>query len=177
MHRRGEPSRLHSRWRTREPRRAHRGVRGSRADPHRCGDPAAHRRRVRDAAAATAAAQRVRRAGRRIRDPHDGDGSVVTRLSRLVGASVLAAAATPARADLEDVAGKLTWSNANGSVVANLSMIADTTLYAQDAPAQGLLFSDNDVYFAPRVATFAEVGFGDRLLLHAQLTADRGFDP
>ena len=85
---------------------------------------------------------------------------------------------TGAAADpLDDVAQDLTFSTADGGVVANVSMLVDSTWYAQDKPAQGLLFSDNDVYVAPRVATFVDVGFGDRVLAHAQFDADRGFDP
>ncbi len=100
----------------------------------------------------------------------------MTRRGALVGA-ILVACAAIAHADLDDVAQALTISNAAGSIVGKFAVIANTDLYAQDAPAQGLLFSDNDVYVAPRVATFLDLGFGDRVLLHAQLAADRGFDP
>ena len=97
------------------------------------------------------------------------------RLSAIVGSSLVAA--TAAADPLDDIPQKLTFSNPDGSVVANVSMLADATLYAQDKPAQGLLFSDNDAYFAPRVAAFVDLGLGDRVLVHAQFDADRGFDP
>jgi hypothetical protein len=99
------------------------------------------------------------------------------RRSLVVGA-LAALTAGDAYADaLEDLARKLTVSNADGSIVANVSVMADATLYGQDEPAQGLLFSDNDAYFAPRITTFFDLGFGERVLVHAQFDVDRGFDP
>ena len=59
----------------------------------------------------------------------------------------------------------------------HLSLMADAALYAQDAPAQGLLFTDNDVLVAPRVALFLDSGIGERVLVHVQLDADTGSDP
>ncbi len=55
--------------------------------------------------------------------------------------------------------------------------MADATLYAQDAPAQGLLFTDNDALVAPRIALFLDSGIGERVLVHVQLDADTRFDP
>ena len=78
---------------------------------------------------------------------------------------------------LDDIDRKLTFASHDGAVVADLSLMSDVTLYAQDKPAQGLLFSDNDVYVAPRIAAFLDVGYDEWLVLHAQAAADRGVDP
>jgi hypothetical protein len=78
---------------------------------------------------------------------------------------------------LDDLEQELTFATADGALVAHVSALADVTLFAQDAPAQGLLFSDNDTYAAPRIAVFFDADVGDRVLLHAQLDADRGEDP
>ena len=78
---------------------------------------------------------------------------------------------------LDDIDRKLTYASNDGAWVADLSLMSDVTFYAQDKPAQGLLFSDNDEYVAPRVAAFLDVGYDEWLVLHAQAAADRGFDP
>ena len=63
------------------------------------------------------------------------------------------------------------------AVSADFSLLGDMTLYAPEAPAQGMLFSNNDVFVAPAILLFGDVKFGDRVALHALLDADRGFDP
>ncbi len=78
---------------------------------------------------------------------------------------------------LDDIDRKLTVASRDGAMVADLSLMSDVTFYAQDKPAQGLLFSDNDEYVAPRIAAFLDVGYDEWLVLHAQAAADRGLDP
>jgi hypothetical protein len=72
---------------------------------------------------------------------------------------------------------KLSYTSDEGNVRANLSFIGDVTLFAAEPPAQGLLFTNSDVFLAPRLSAFLDVQLGQRLLLHAQMRADRGFDP
>ncbi|MEO8006358.1 MAG: hypothetical protein ABI771_15695 [Betaproteobacteria bacterium] len=72
---------------------------------------------------------------------------------------------------------KLSYASADGGVRANLSLMGDLTLFAADQPAQGLLFTTSDTFLAPRLSAFLDVQIGDRLLLHGQARADRGFDP
>ena len=87
------------------------------------------------------------------------------------------AGAASAQDVLDDIDRKLTYASNDGAWVVDLSLMSDVTLYAQDAPAQGLLFSDNDGYVAPRVAAFLDLGYDEWLVVHAQAAADRGFDP
>ena len=60
---------------------------------------------------------------------------------------------------------------------ADLSFMTDATLFVPELPAQGLLTSDDQVFFVPRLITFFDVQMGDRLTLHTHMRADRGFDP
>lgn len=60
---------------------------------------------------------------------------------------------------------------------ADLSFMTDATLFAAEQPAQGLLSTDDHVFFAPRLMTFLDVQLGDRITLHGQMRVDRGFDP
>ena len=60
---------------------------------------------------------------------------------------------------------------------ADLSFMTDATLYIPELPAQGLVISDDHLLFVPRLMTFFDVQMGDRLTLHTQVRADRGFDP
>ena len=87
------------------------------------------------------------------------------------------AGAASAQDVLDDIDRKLTYASNDGAWVVDLSLMSDVTFYAQDAPAQGLLFSDNDGYVAPRVAAFLDLGYDEWLVVHAQAAADRGFDP
>ena len=72
---------------------------------------------------------------------------------------------------------KLVYTSAEGKVQADLSVMADLTLFAAEPPSQGLLFTDGDVFLAPRLSAFLDVQLGERVILHGQMRADRGFDP
>jgi hypothetical protein len=72
---------------------------------------------------------------------------------------------------------KLVYTSAGGGVQADLSIVADVTLFAAEPPAPGLLFTDGDFFLAPRLSAFLDVQLGDRVILHGQMRADRGFDP
>jgi hypothetical protein len=78
---------------------------------------------------------------------------------------------------LDAMTDKLAYTRDDGKMQAVLSVVSDLTLYAAEPPAQGLLFFNGDYFLAPRVSAFLDVQLGERLLLHGQLRADRGFDP
>lgn len=78
---------------------------------------------------------------------------------------------------LDALAEKLVYTSAEGDVRAGLSVIADLTLFAAEPPAPGLLFTNSDLFLAPRLSVFLDVRLGDRVILHGQMRADRGFDP
>lgn len=78
---------------------------------------------------------------------------------------------------LDELHEKMVFTSAEGNVQADLSVIADLTLFAAEPPAQGLLFTDDDFFLAPRLSAFLDMQLGDRVMLHGQMRADRGFDP
>ena len=72
---------------------------------------------------------------------------------------------------------KLVYISAEGNVQADLSVMADLTLFAAEPPAQGLLITDDDFFLEPGLSVFLDMQLGDRVILHGQMRADRGFDP
>lgn len=82
-----------------------------------------------------------------------------------------------AQRSLDALGERLTFISADGAAWARLSSMNDLTVYAPDAPAPGLLFSDDSVFVAPRLSMSLDAGMGERVLAHAQLRVDRGFDP
>lgn len=72
---------------------------------------------------------------------------------------------------------RLVYTSPDGNVRADLSFMADLTLFAVEQPAPGLLVTDDDFFLAPRISAFLDMQLGDRVILHGQLRADRGFDP
>lgn len=81
------------------------------------------------------------------------------------------------QAFLDTVDEKMSFQSEALGLRADLSMMADATVYAAEQPAQGLLHGDDNVFFAPRLITFLDVSVGSRVLLHGQMRVDRGFDP
>jgi len=58
-----------------------------------------------------------------------------------------------------------------------LSGLVDLETYLIDQPAPGLIFSDDDVLFNPRLTLFLDAQIGSHIYVFAQARADRGFDP
>ena len=58
---------------------------------------------------------------------------------------------------------------------ADLSFMADATLFAAEQPAQGLLSTDDRVFFAPRLMTVLDEQPGVGITLHSQMRLERGF--
>ncbi|MGV3664374.1 MAG: porin [Prosthecobacter sp.] len=101
-----------------------------------------------------------------------------TKLFSLITCVILAIAPQAfAQAFLDTVDDKMSFQSAALGLRADLSMMADATVYAAEQPAQGLLYGDDHVFFAPRLITFLDVNVGSRVLLHGQMRVDRGFDP
>ena len=58
-----------------------------------------------------------------------------------------------------------------------LSGLVDLETYFIDQPAPGLIFSDRDFLFNPRLRLFLDAQIGSKIYLFAQARVDRGFDP
>lgn len=87
-----------------------------------------------------------------------------------------------AQASLDALGERLTFQSADGARWARISSTQDLTVYVPEADppethAPGLLFADDSVFIAPRLSLSFDAGIGDRLLAHALLRIDRGFDP
>lgn len=83
---------------------------------------------------------------------------------------------------LDALGERLTVISDDGSTWARLSSTQELALYFPEAdlPEEhppGLLHSDDSPFVAPRVSVSLDAGFGERILAHAKLRADRGFDP
>jgi hypothetical protein len=100
---------------------------------------------------------------------------------RSVGVCIAAAAACGPDARAQELLDAwdeaLTYVSQDGKVQTDLSVVTDLTVYAPEEPTGGLLFTDDDVFVAPRLSAFLDMQLGDRWILHAQMRADRGFDP
>lgn len=59
----------------------------------------------------------------------------------------------------------------------SLSGESDLETFLSEQPPPGLLFSDDDVFFNPRLTLFADLHFGSHLAGFVQARLDRGFDP
>jgi hypothetical protein len=59
----------------------------------------------------------------------------------------------------------------------SISGMLDLESYLSEQPAPGLLFSDEEVFFNPRLTLFADLHFGSHLAGFVQARFDRGFDP
>ena len=82
-----------------------------------------------------------------------------------------------AQSVLETVDEALTVATPNQMFRADLSGLIDLELYAPDAPAMGLLNTDDDVFFNPRLTLFLDLQATEHLRGHVQMRVDRGFDP
>ena len=59
----------------------------------------------------------------------------------------------------------------------SLSGEVDLETFLSEQPPPGLNFSDDDVFFNPRLTLFADLHFGSHLAGFVQARLDRGFDP
>lgn len=89
----------------------------------------------------------------------------------------LTTAAATAQEFLESVDESLTLATPNRMFRADLSGQIDLELYAPETPAMGLLNTDDDLFFNPRLTLFLDLQATEHLRAHAQMRVDRGFDP
>jgi len=83
-----------------------------------------------------------------------------------------------ARGDaLERLDDALDFRTTDGAARATVSLFADVTTYVPDAPPPTLLFSDDDVFLAPRLSALLDANIGAHVAFRAQANVDRGFDP
>jgi len=78
---------------------------------------------------------------------------------------------------LEALDKALTLATPGGFLRADLSGLLELDLYVPETPALGLLDTDDDVFFSPRLSLFLDMQAGRHWRGHVQMRADRGFDP
>ena len=97
-----------------------------------------------------------------------------------LGLAAFAAALPTASAQstwLDKVDEALSIQNESGSVRADLSGLLDVEGYYIDQHPPGLLFSDDDWLFSPRLSLFLDLQLGPHFYSLTQVRFDRGFDP
>ncbi|MCB1087174.1 MAG: hypothetical protein KDM63_09025 [Verrucomicrobiae bacterium] len=84
-----------------------------------------------------------------------------------------------ARADgwLDEVEEALTFNLFGDAVSLHFSGLGDVEGYVFDGPAPGLLYTDNEALFNPRLSLFLDAQAGPHLYGFVQARLDRGFDP
>ena len=75
------------------------------------------------------------------------------------------------------VSDALTFESSDGSVRAHVSGTLDIEAYRVQAPAPGLIYTDDSTLFNPRLTLFLDAQLGGRVYVFAQARFDRGFDP
>ncbi|MES2507862.1 MAG: hypothetical protein V4599_14245 [Verrucomicrobiota bacterium] len=95
----------------------------------------------------------------------------------LVSLLLFSAVSASAQSVLETVDEALTVATPNQMFRADLSGLVDLELYAPDMPAMGLLNTDDDLFFNPRLTLFLDLQATEHLRGHVQMRVDRGFDP
>jgi hypothetical protein len=103
----------------------------------------------------------------------------LTRTLRSAGIAVaVASIAIDVQAStLAELSQRLTLVSADQNAWARVSVAGELGVYVPDEPPIGLLFADDSLFVAPRVALALDAGTGARLRGHLALRADRGFDP
>ncbi len=78
---------------------------------------------------------------------------------------------------LDQLDNTLTLSAFHDNVRARLSGTLDLEIYHFEQPAPGLINSDIDTLFNPRLTLFLDTQIGSQIYFFAQSRLDRGFDP
>jgi len=93
-------------------------------------------------------------------------------------AALLLATASAGADDLLDRLDRaLTFNSPDGTTRAHLSGLIDAEGYLAEKPAPGLLFTDNNFLFTPRLRLFFDAQLGSHFYAFAQARFDDGFDP
>src|SRR2546428_1977627 len=100
---------------------------------------------------------------------------------KLCAVSLCVFACTACAFDVDDLLDRLdnalTISAFQDKLRARLSGTIDTEFYNFQQPAPGLINSEIDNLFNPRLALFLDAQFGSQIYFFAQSRLDRGFDP
>jgi hypothetical protein len=75
------------------------------------------------------------------------------------------------------LADSLVFNPADGRIRARVSGMLDLEVYRVQAPAPGLIYTDSNTLFNPRLTLFLDAQAGEHIYFFAQARADRGFDP
>src|SRR3954454_5419277 len=78
---------------------------------------------------------------------------------------------------LDRVHETLSINDSHGRFHLQLSGLIDLETYLIDQPAPGLIYTDDDILFNPRLTLFLDAQIGSSIYVFAQARADRGFDP
>ena len=87
------------------------------------------------------------------------------------------AGSAPAQDFLDRVDEALTFTAANGDVRARVSGTLDLEAYQFSGPAPGLILTNSDALFNPRLSLFVDAQLGPAIYVFTQARVDRGFDP
>lgn len=90
---------------------------------------------------------------------------------------LLLAAPLQARSLLESLDEALTVSSADGRWRADVSGLLDLELYAAEMQPLGLVETDDELFFNPRLTLMLDLQMTSHWRAHAQMRTDRGFDP
>lgn len=71
----------------------------------------------------------------------------------------------------------LSFNDPQGRYHLQLSGLVDLETYLIDQPSPGLLFTDDEFLFSPRLRLFLDAQIGSKIYIFVQARADRGFDP
>src|SRR5262249_29177303 len=110
-------------------------------------------------------------------------GAINRRLTRQVRCVatllvVLVISANPARADfLDDANRMLSLGDNNSQFHLRISGLLDLEGYYLDQPAPGLIDTDDNLLFNPRLTIFVDARWSKYLYFFGQVRVDRGFDP
>jgi hypothetical protein len=97
---------------------------------------------------------------------------------RLIGLGFIALSASAFAQDfLDRVDEALTFSALHDNVRVRLSGLVDLEIFKVDQPPLGLIDTDHDVLFNPRLSLFLDSQLGSYVYLFVQSRIDRGFDP
>src|SRR4051812_20384269 len=78
---------------------------------------------------------------------------------------------------LDRIDDSLQWASASGAARAHLRGTLELEGYLYEKPTPGLVHSDSNALFNPRLAVHLDLQLGPRLYAFAQARLDRGFDP
>ncbi|HEY5079932.1 MAG TPA: hypothetical protein VII43_08795, partial [Opitutaceae bacterium] len=106
---------------------------------------------------------------------------MIPRCAPLLGAGLCVLALVSQARGQEDVVDRLddqlTFGAWNDTLRVRLSGTLDLEEYSLSQPATGVIYSDGNSLFAPRLSLYLDAQLGSRLYAFVQARADNGFDP